>query len=62
VVCAYIAAYATAQPDRVRVLGDDLTGYILTPVTATIAAHIDQDIHPDPTPAEAVPATAQPGS
>jgi predicted RNase H-like nuclease len=62
VVCAYIAAYATAQPDRVRVLGDGLTGYILTPVTATIAAHIDQDIHPDPTPAQAVPATAQPGS
>lgn len=46
VVCAYIAAYATAQPDRVRVLGDGLTGYILTPVTATIAARIDQDIHP----------------
>ena len=51
VVCAYIAAYATAQPDRVRVLGDGLTGYILTPVTATIAAHIDQDTHPATTPA-----------
>jgi predicted RNase H-like nuclease len=65
VVCAYIAAYATAQPDRVRVLGDGLTGYILTPVTPTIAAQIDQDTHPATTPtqsaatpAQAVPTTA----
>jgi cytochrome P450 len=60
VVCAYIAAYASAQPDRVRVLGDRLTGYILTPVTAAIAAHIDQDLRPGMTPTQTVPATAQP--
>jgi predicted RNase H-like nuclease len=59
VVCAYIAAYATAQPDRVRVLGDGLTGYILTPVTATIAAQIDQDTHPGTTPPRAVATCAQ---
>lgn len=43
VVCAYIAAFADARPDRVRVLGDVEHGYILTPVTGPIAARIDAD-------------------
>jgi predicted RNase H-like nuclease len=37
VVCAYIAAYGHAWPDRVHVFGDACNGYILTPITPDIA-------------------------
>jgi predicted RNase H-like nuclease len=40
-VCAYIARYSRHRPEGVRVFGDLATGYILTPVTADIAAAID---------------------
>lgn len=43
VVCAYIARLADACPGRVRVLGTVSDGYILTPVTPSIAARIDAD-------------------
>jgi predicted RNase H-like nuclease len=41
IVCAYIAAYAVANPTAVRVMGDMKTGYILTPVTLQIASAYD---------------------
>jgi predicted RNase H-like nuclease len=40
VVCAYIAAYADANPSLVHYLGDVGTGQILTPITPAIAAHL----------------------
>ena len=40
VVCAYIAAYATTNPSQVHYLGNPRTGYILTPVTPSIAEAI----------------------
>ncbi|GAA1581887.1 DUF429 domain-containing protein [Kribbella sancticallisti] len=42
VVCAYIAAYATFNPTHVHHLGDAATGYILTPITPTIASQLVQ--------------------
>ncbi|GAA1711619.1 hypothetical protein GCM10009745_69640 [Kribbella yunnanensis] len=41
IVCAYIAAYAVANPTAVRAMGDLKTGYILTPVTPQIATAYD---------------------
>jgi len=41
VVCAYIAAFASARPSEVRTLGNAHEGYILTPVTTAIAQQID---------------------
>ncbi|GAB3953267.1 DUF429 domain-containing protein [Kribbella albertanoniae] len=41
IVCAYIAAYAVANPTAVRAMGDLKTGYILTPVTTQIANAYD---------------------
>jgi len=41
IVCAYIAAYAVANPAAVRAMGDVTTGYILTPVTPQIATAYD---------------------
>ena len=43
VVCAYIARYSRHRPQGVRVFGDLDTGYILTPVTAEIAAAVDAE-------------------
>ncbi|TDD59343.1 DUF429 domain-containing protein [Kribbella antibiotica] len=41
IVCAYIAAYAVANPTAVRAMGNPETGYILTPVTPEIASAYD---------------------
>jgi predicted RNase H-like nuclease len=43
IVCAFIALFANARPEAVRVLGTVADGYILTPVTTRIAAQIDAD-------------------
>ncbi|TWD73076.1 putative RNase H-like nuclease [Kribbella amoyensis] len=43
VVCAYIAAYATARPTDVRTLGDPADGTILVPVDPDLATRIDQE-------------------
>jgi predicted RNase H-like nuclease len=53
VICAYIAAYASTHPTRVRHFGDPESGQILAPVTPTQAARYDQTAHPadsDPEP------------
>jgi predicted RNase H-like nuclease len=41
VVCAYVALHFDAAPDRRRVIGTYDDGYIVTPVTPSIAAAID---------------------
>jgi len=41
VLCAYIGLFADARPADVRVLGDAMDGYVLTPVNAAMAARID---------------------
>ncbi|ONI74604.1 hypothetical protein BWI15_13905 [Kribbella sp. ALI-6-A] len=41
IVCAYIAAYATTHPSRVRYFGSPDTGQILVPVTPDQAARYD---------------------
>jgi predicted RNase H-like nuclease len=43
VVCAYIARLTEVDRDSVRVLGTVDDGYIVTPVTARLAARIDAD-------------------
>lgn len=43
VVCAYVALVADTRPERVRVLGDTESGYIVTPVTKDMAQIIDRD-------------------
>lgn len=53
VVCAYIAAYANANPSGVRIMGDVDTGYILTPVTADIARRFDWYRHASVVPLKA---------
>jgi predicted RNase H-like nuclease len=42
VVCANLAAYASINPTQVHRFGDAATGYILTPITSTIAAQLLQ--------------------
>ena len=48
VVCAYVAMYATRQPDRITVYGDFDSGYIVTP-------SLPADLRPTPRGARAAP-------
>ena len=43
VVCSYVAMVAVQAPESVRVIGDGVEGYILTPVSPEVADRIDQD-------------------
>ena len=61
VVCAYIALYATAKPQRVRVLGNVENGYILTPVTPQIAQRLDVDSRTPTAPPESEGDQPHPG-
>jgi predicted RNase H-like nuclease len=55
VVCAYIARFADACPDKIRVLGGRDDGYIVTPVTPEIATQIDAGDRGAVTVAECLP-------
>lgn len=43
VVCAYVSAYHDAVPQRTRVLGSAVDGYIVTPVQPEVAERIDRE-------------------
>ena len=43
VICAYVALLALRAPHRLHVFGDAASGYIVTPVTAEIAARVAVD-------------------
>jgi len=44
VVCAYVALVADRRPERVRVLGDTESGYVVTPVTTDMSRRMDEDV------------------